>query len=338
MRGPMARILMYEPAFRRVEQRLRSADLPIEPLVMSADGVVRLGGLAVAAEAARPDAGWVSSEVFSGPARAFMVALLKSPALRWIQSGAAGVDDPVFARFVAKGARLTTNHAQAISISEHVMAGVLDHFQRGPERRAAQAARHWTALPFREVTGSTWLVFGFGAIGQAVAERSAAFGARVIGVRRRIGSHPLAEQMIGPEALFSVLPEADVVVLCAPLTDATSGVAGEAFFARMKPGSVFVNVGRGGLVNEDSLLRALDRGTPEHAILDVFRQEPLPPESPFWGHLRVSLTPHAAAAGSGRAARGDDIFLENLARFVRAEPLLNAVDPHDLPGAPAAAT
>jgi phosphoglycerate dehydrogenase-like enzyme len=320
----VARILIYEPAFRRIQQRLAKTGLPVEPVVMSPDGALSLDGRPLAAEDARPDAGWVSSEVFSGPTRAFMIALLKSTALAWVQSGAAGVDDPVFARFVAKGAKGATNHAQADSIAEHVMAGVLDHFQRGPERRAAQAERLWRPLPFREVAGGAWLVFGFGAIGQAVARRAGAFGARIVAVGRRPGAHPLAERFVGSEGLHAALPDVDVVVLCAPLTDATANIAGEAFFAQMKPGSVFVNVARGGLADEDALWRGLDRGAPGHAILDVFRTEQLPAESRFWNDPRISLTPHAAAAGSGRAG--------NLSRFVRAAPLLNEVSPRDLPG------
>lgn len=326
----MARILIYEPAFHRIQQRLADAGLPVQPVIMAPDGALSLGGRPLAAEDANPDAGWVSSEVFSGPTRAFMVTLLKSAALAWVQSAAARVDDLIFARFVAKGA---TNHAQADSIAEHVMASVPDHFQRGPERSVAQAARQWRPRPFREVAGGAWLVFGFGAIGQAVARQAGAFGAQIVAVGRAPVAHPLADRFVGDEGRHAALPDADVVVLCAPLTDATANIAGEAFFAQMKPGSAFVNVARGDLVDEDALWRGLDRGAPAHAILDVFRTEPLPAESHVWNNPRISLTPHAAAAGSGRAGRGDDLFLENLSRFVRAAPLLNEVSPRDLLGA-----
>lgn len=325
------RVLIYEPAFRRIEAQLAQAS-SVEPLVMSGEGAITLRGLSIAAEDARPDAGWASSDVFAGPSRAFMVTLLKAPALRWVQSGAAGFDDPVFARFVSKGARLTTSDAQSIPIAEYVLSSVLDHYQRGPERRAAQAGRRWEPLPFREVAGGVWLIVGFGSIGQAVAQRARAFGATVIGIRRRVEPHPLADHVVAPNALREVLPRADVVVLCAPLTTATANLADAVFFLGMKPGSVLVNVGRGGLVDELALLAALDRGAPEKAILDVFRQEPLETESPFWSHPRVSVSPHGSAVGSGRVARNDALFLENLDRFRRNEPLRNEAQAHQVLG------
>ena len=98
----------------------------------------------------------------------------------------------------------------------------------------------------------------------------------------------------------------------------------------MKAHSVLVNIGRGGLVDEGALLAALDKGKPEHAILDVFRSEPLNEDSPFWTHPRVTLTPHASAIGSGLVRRTDDLFVENLGRYLRGETLLNEADPVDV--------
>jgi phosphoglycerate dehydrogenase-like enzyme len=259
-----------------------------------------------------------------------MVALLKSPSLKWMQSGAAGFDNPVFAQIVAKGTRLTTNHSQSVGMAEYVLATVLDHFQRGPERRGAQTAKEWARLPYREVMGSRWLIIGFGAIGQEVARRARAFGAHITGVRRTKVPHALADAMLAATDLLPALPDADVVVLSLPLMAETEALVNANFLAAMKPKSVLVNVGRGGLVDEAALLEGLDRGVPEHAILDVFRTEPLAAESPFWSHPRVTLTGHASAIGSGLTARTDALFVENLGRYVRGDTLLNEADPADV--------
>jgi len=109
-------------------------------------------------------------------------------------------------------------------------------------------------------------------------------------------------------------------------------MADAAFFAAMKPGSVLVNVGRGGLVEEAALLAGLEAGAPEHALLDVFQTEPLPDDSPFWAHPKVSLTAHASAFGSGQTARNDALFLENLRRRIAGEALLYPADARDLAG------
>jgi phosphoglycerate dehydrogenase-like enzyme len=214
-------------------------------------------------------------------------------------------------------------------MADYVLWGVLDHFQRGPERRAAQAAHDWRRLRYREIEGSRWLVIGFGAIGRGVAERAKACGAKVTGVRRNPSPHPAAE-IATPDRVLELLPQADVVVLSLPLSAETHHMVDAGFLAAMKPRSVLVNVGRGGLVDEPALLAALDRGVPEHAVLDVFETEPLPAESPFWDHPRVTLTPHASGITEGQAARNDRLFLENLARYLAGQPLISEADPKDV--------
>ena len=120
------------------------------------------------------------------------------------------------------------------------------------------------------------------------------------------------------------------MVLSPPLNPATHHLANDAFFKAMKPGSVLVNVGRGGLVDEAALLPALDRGIPAHAVLDVFETEPLPPESPFWAHPRVSLTAHCSGVTGTQNERNRLLFLDNLGRYLTGQALLNQIDPKDV--------
>jgi glyoxylate/hydroxypyruvate reductase len=327
----LTRILVYEPAFRRIEPRLPAAAKAAEFVLLDSNGKLRLSDRELTTDDAQPEAGWMSVEMFGNPAaREWFAALLKASDLKWVQSAAAGFDDPAFKRLVAKGARLTTNSAQAVSMAEYVLWGVIDHFQRGPERRGAQARGDWARLPYRDIAGSRWLIIGFGAIGQATAVRAKAFDAHVTGVRRNPAPHPAADAVATPDRVLSLLPEADVVVLATPLSPETAGMVDAGFLAAMKPASVLVNVGRGGLVDEAALLAALDKGVPEHALLDVFQAEPLPADSPFWAHPRVSLTGHASALGSGLAARGDALFLENLDRYLTGQPLLNEARREDV--------
>ena len=324
------RLLIHEASWRRLKDRLSAVD-GVEPVIMDGSGALSLGETPVAIDEAALEAAWTNNDVwFGGNAREFAVAILKSPTVKWMQSGAAGFDNPMFGQLVQRGVRLTTSHGQAVGMADYVLWGVLDHLQRGPERRAAQAARDWKRMLFRDLASTHWVVIGFGAIGAGVGRRARAFGARVTGVRRDQASHPDADAIAAPQDLPRLLPEADVVVLAAPLTPETRGLVDAGFVAAMTPRSVLVNVGRGGLVDEAALLAGLERGAPEHAILDVFQTEPLPADSPFWDHPRVTLTAHASGASEGQPARNDELFLENLRRYVAGEPLLHEADPKDV--------
>jgi phosphoglycerate dehydrogenase-like enzyme len=326
------RLLIYEPSYRRLEAAIAGLGSAVDLVLMDEAGGLTHDGRPVTIADAAVEAAWANNDVWLGPvARQFSVALLKSPTLKWLQSGAAGFDHPIFGQLVERGVRLATSHGQAVGMADYVLWGVLDHFQRGSERRAAQAAGDWRrTLRFRELAGSEWLVIGFGAIGQGVGARARAFGARVIGMRRNQAPDPAADVIAAQADIPALLPRADVVVLSVPLTPETRHLVDAAFLAAMKARSVLINVGRGGLVDEPALLAALDRGVPEHAILDVFETEPLPKESPFWSHPRVTLTPHLSGVTEGQAARNDQLFLQNLGRYLDGEPLLSEADPKDV--------
>jgi phosphoglycerate dehydrogenase-like enzyme len=264
--------------------------------------------------------------------RPFFAFLLRSESIRWVASPAAGIDNPIFAQLVRSGKRLTTSHVTDVPIAEYVLRAVLDHYQRPAEWASSAAERAWHRHTFREVAGTTWLVYGLGSIGAAVAVRARAIDARVVGVRRRPTGDEPVDEMLRPDEVIGRLGEADVVVLAAPATPETEGLVGPAFLAAMKPTSLLVNIARGALVDEDALLAALaSRATLEHAILDVTATEPLPPDSPLWSSPDVTITPHDAANGNGRYERAARAFVDNLRRYAAGEPLRHEVTEADLP-------
>jgi phosphoglycerate dehydrogenase-like enzyme len=320
------RVLLTSVAHERWWPRL--ARPGIEPLVLGADGGLALAsGAGVDREEADPEVAWGTSDLFDegAPLRPFFGLLRRSSTLRWFQSPAAGYDGAVFTELARRGVRVSNAHVNGIPIAEYVLRAVLDHFQDAGRWRAEAAAREWRLHDFREVHGTTWLVVGVGSIGGAVAARARAFGARVIGCRRHPSPDDPVDEAVTPDGLLGVVGAADVVVLSAPATTATTGLVDAGFLAAMKPGSVLVNVARGSLVDEDALLVALDRGTPEAALLDVFATEPLPADHPFWDHPGITVTPHNAAGGTGRHARQAELFAENLDRYLGGRPLLNDV-------------
>lgn len=322
------RILLTATAHERFGDRMPAG---AEPVLMRPDG--SLAG-EVAWEDAAAEVAWATADLFEpgAPVRPFFAFLVQSATLRWIQSSAAGVDAPVFARLVRQGIRLTTSHVTDIPISEYVLRAVLDHYQRPEEWARSSAERAWRRHDFREVHGTTWLIVGLGSIGGATAVRARAFGATVVGVRRSPTGDEPVDRMIRPEEVLEHVGGADVVVLAAPATPQTRHLVDDRFLRSMKPRSLLVNIARGALVDEDALLRALDAGTTiEGAVLDVTATEPLPADSPLWDHPGITITPHDAAGGTGRFRRAADLFFENLRRYTAAEPLLHEVRAADLP-------
>ncbi|MEN8164051.1 MAG: NAD(P)-dependent oxidoreductase, partial [Acidobacteriota bacterium] len=180
----------------------------------------------------------------------------------------------------------------------------------------------WRPRPYEFV--STVLVLGMGRMGSAVAHGLTGVGHRVIGWSRSGRVVAGVECVAGRQALEEVLPQADVVVCLLPLTPNTEGILGHEFFSLMKKRSLLVNVGRGGHLVEHDLIAALANGRPGHAVLDVFRQEPLPANHPFWVHPAITVTPHVAALTNPRGAA--ERIAENRRRLHAGEPLLDLVD------------
>lgn len=327
--------MLTEAAWRSEWERLQAVGAGVRWLRMQGDGtLLDVDDGLVGWEEAAPEVAWGTADLFDegGPLRPFFALVTRAESLRWFASPAAGFDNPVFGELVRRGVRLTTSHVGDVPIAEYVVRAVLDHVQHAWRWRAGQEAAEWRVHPRHgEVLGSTWLVYGVGSIGSAVARLGRALGAHVIGVRRSpTGAEPV-DEMLTPADAADHLGRADVVILTAPSSPATRGLVDPTFLASMRPGALLVNIARGDLIDEAALLAALDAGTPGAAVLDVTAAEPLPVDSPLWRHPHVTVTPHVSGRTTGRLARGADDFLENLRRWQAEGPLLDEVSPNDLP-------
>lgn len=326
MTGEETRLLMGETAFERVGARLKDMAPGIHPLLVSQEGGITDGGAPIAKEDAKPDIAWMSTDILMTKAVfPFVETVLASNSLDWVQSGAAGFDHQIFKSVAGVTSRFCNSNAHSIPIAEFVIASTMAELQPVAERRAAQEESKWQRLPFRTIFGTKWLVIGLGNIGQEIGKRAEALGAEVTGVRRTAKPTDGASKVITPKEMESVLPEMDVIALACPLDETTHHTVNEKFLKRLKKDAILVNIGRGGLVDEAALLKSLDEGKPAKALLDVFETEPLPEESPFWAHPSVRVTAHCAAWSPVSEEENDKLFLENLSRFLKGEPLLQEV-------------
>jgi phosphoglycerate dehydrogenase-like enzyme len=253
-----------------------------------------------------------------------------APNVRWIQAIGSGVGQFVAARLPEGGITLTNGAGiGAPPIAEWVLARGLQIVKRLPVHDANARDHRWQTDLGGQLQGKTVAIVGLGAIGREVARRARAFGTTVIGIRRSWSpgaTDPDVDELAGPGALHEVLGRSDVVVLAAPGTDDNEDLFDTAAFAAMRPGSIFVNVARGTLVDEVALRAALESGHLGAAALDVARAEPLPPEDPLWSAPNVYISPHSSTSGEGYGDRAFDLFCRNLGRFVAGEPLENVVD------------
>jgi phosphoglycerate dehydrogenase-like enzyme len=208
-----------------------------------------------------------------------------------------------------------------------MMALLMLHAQM-PHFATAQRARTWSRRLTPVIAGKTALIFGTGGLGSAVARAARTLGLHTIGVRRSPAPADGFDEVIGLAAHAAALPRADFVVLTLPLTGATRGLANAAFFAAMREGAGFANVGRGALVDQPALCAALESGHLGGAIIDVATPEPLPPESPLWTTRNLVVTPHVSCDDPlTYVPDALDLLIDNLYRLADGRPLRNLVDP-----------
>lgn len=274
--------------------------------------------------------------------------LAKAKNLRWFQQWSAGADWLLDHPEVQKLDFVLTSASgvHAIPISEHIFAFLLAFARNLPQAWHAQQERVWmkeqnqarrktakddiatySRRDVFELAGKTMLLIGIGEIGERTAQIARALDMGIIGVRNNPDHDtPGVSQMVGPDELISVLPKADVIVSTVPLTAETHHLLDEAAFAAMKKGAYLINIGRGGTVDQEALVAALQSGKLAGAGLDVFEEEPLPSDSPLWEMDNVLLTPHASGATPQYNERAFAIFLDNLQRYQAGAQLRNVVD------------
>jgi phosphoglycerate dehydrogenase-like enzyme len=271
--------------------------------------------------------GWLTADAYGR-------LLARAPELRWVHSAAAGVERLMTPAGSARG--LTITNARGVfsrPIAEYVLMMVLAVNRRLPQLLELAAERTWQPLESRELRDTTLGIVGFGSIGRAIAELAAPFGPRILATRRSAAGRagepppPPGVEVGGPETFGDVIAASDFVILALPLTPATEDLVDDRVLARMKRTAWLVNVARGRLIVERALLRALREGTIGGAVLDAFREEPLPPDSPFYELANVIVTPHTAWSSARVLDRTVSLFAENLRRYAAGEPLLNTVDP-----------
>ena len=263
--------------------------------------------------------------------------LARAPKLRWVHTSAVAVETLCLPELFARGIAVSnTRGVQAVPIAEHVMAVTLALAKQIPFVVESQQQARWAQnefvgerLPWL-LKGRTLGLIGVGTIGSEIAKRAESFGMKVIALRRRpaYGTIGHVERVYGKEQLDQFLAQSDVLVICAPLTPETHAMMGAAQFAQMPRGAVGGGMSAApGSSTLEALIDALQSGHLGGASLDVFPQEPLPPDHPLWTTPNGSLTPHTSGFRQGHWDEVIDLFGDNLDRYLRGEPLKFQVQP-----------
>jgi phosphoglycerate dehydrogenase-like enzyme len=244
--------------------------------------------------------------------------------LRWVHVMGAGVDSFLEAPFPPKVALTRTEGVFAPWMAEYTFGWLLWGTQRMEGFRVAQRAQRWEPTSPALLHGKTLGVVGLGFVGRAIARLARAFGMQVIGMNKSGRRVPEAERVYRRAGLRELLGASDYVVLAVPLTPETRGLVGEAELRAMRHASWLINIGRGALIQEDALIRAVHERWITGAVLDVFAEEPLPAAHPFWGMPTVIVTPHIS--GPSEPSAIVPVFNDNLDRFLRGRALRGRVD------------
>lgn len=250
------------------------------------------------------------------------------PNLKAIQSTWAGVNHLLRSQGLPAGVPIArmVDRGLTSSMAEFVVYHVMDELREGPALSTAQRERRWIATQPRMPSGLSVGILGLGTLGSDIAAKLAGLGFAVRGWSRSAKeTTPGVQSFVGEAALNAFCAGTQVIVCLLPLTAETENILDARFFARLDPGTLLINAGRGGHVVEQDLLDALASGRIGRAVLDVFRTEPLPEGHPFWLHPNVTISPHVAAIT--RAGTGAEDIYANYQRAMKGERLVNLVDP-----------
>jgi phosphoglycerate dehydrogenase-like enzyme len=266
-----------------------------------------------------------------GAKRDLMAQMLaKAPKLRWIHSRSAGLDSLIFQELVESPVPLTNGRGVfSQSLGEFVIGAVLFFAKDMKRMLRSQKEGRWDQFDVQEIRGQTIGIVGYGDIGRAIAKRASAMEMKVLAMRRRpelSNGDPYVSEMFGFGQKKELMERCDYVVSALPLTSETKDFLSTADFAAMKKSSIFMNVGRGPVVDEPALIAALRNEQIRGAALDVFAVEPLPAGHPFYSMDNVLMSAHCADNTAEWLNDAMRFFYQNLDRFWRKEPLLNVVD------------
>jgi D-2-hydroxyacid dehydrogenase (NADP+) len=255
--------------------------------------------------------------------------------LKWIHSTAAGVTQLMYPELQRSGV-LLTNPSGIFSqpMAEHIMGLMIALARNFPDSVRYQDRAQWgqeqvssQPYPLSELNGQLLLIVGYGSIGRELARRARGFDMRVWGVTRSgKGDSSQVEKILAVGQLDSALPHADYIVLAAPDTHETQHLIGAPQIAKMKPGARLINVGRGSLLDESALLRALETGALSGAALDVTSTEPLPSDSPLWRAPNLFITPHTSGVSDRLWQKETDLLMDLLDRWFANREMFNVVD------------
>mmetsp|Transcript_22105 Transcript_22105/g.37313 ORF Transcript_22105/g.37313 Transcript_22105/m.37313 type:complete len:261 (+) Transcript_22105:126-908(+) len=252
------------------------------------------------------------------------------PFLVWVHSMSAGVDHMLCPEIFENDEIVVTNAKGVFSssLAEYVIASCTYFAKDIPRLQRQQAAHNWEKYCVKELRGSTMGIVGYGSIGAACAKLAKVYGMRILALRRNPDnsrSDNIVDHTYGMDGLDEIMQQSDYLVVCLALTPQTVKFIREEHFKKAKKGQILINIGRGALLDEEALIRALQSGDIAGAALDVFTQEPLPASSPLWDLPNVLISPHTADLTEDSRYTSVKFFTENVAKFLSNDKDLECV-------------